>query len=91
MIVELLPRGGLGHGKPVRMEASQVVVRQNNGTPVMIAADYGEVGNIVVASVAHNPEEFNRTLRQLGIGMTVIVDRLQMPPPPPGARLISKS
>lgn len=89
MIIEILPKEGIGGGKVLRLSVHQVLVRQDNGTPVMIAADYGGDASMIVASAVHNAAEFQQTLRQLGIGMTVLVDRIAMPPPPPGARLIS--
>lgn len=89
MIVEIIPLGGIGNGAPLKLEASQIVIYQDNGTPIVVAAHYGAAGTIAVASVEHNQLEFNQMLRRLGIQMTVIVDRLHMPSPPPGARLVA--
>lgn len=68
-------------------DVSSVVVRQNNGTPIMVAA---EVGDGRTQQVAHVKDaDFHRVLRQLGVSDTVICDTLLLPPPPLGARLLT--
>jgi hypothetical protein len=86
MILEIVPEEGIG-GKPVRLVARQVVVRQDNGTPICAAAHFGPERAYVVLKVGD--KDFNRMLKALGISDTVICDRLELPQPPPGARLIS--
>jgi hypothetical protein len=64
-----------------------VVVRQNNTTPIMVAA---EVGDGRSQEVAHcKDKNFNHVLRQLGINQMVICDTLTLAKPPPGARLVA--
>lgn len=87
MIIDLIPFGGLGKVQPLRLEATQIVIRDKTGTPICVAALYGMDGAIVV-SKADDPE-FNTTLHNLGIRERVSVDTLKMPAPPPGAVLIT--
>ncbi len=64
-----------------------VVVRQNNTTPIVVAA---EVGDGRTQEVAHcKDKNFNHVLRQLGVNQTVICDTLELVKPPAGARLVA--
>lgn len=86
MIVELV----LGDGtlRPLVIPGvASVVVRQNNTTPIMVAAEVGEGRSQEVAHV--KDKNFNHTLRQLGINQTVICDTLVLSKPPPDARLVA--
>jgi len=66
-----------GIGKPpIRVEASQVVVRMPNGTPVSIAAIFGGPASVLV-SHCEDPN-FNANLNKLGINETVIVSNLRV-------------
>ena len=87
MIVELILSDGIGHSRPVRLSVSQILVRQDNGTPIMVAAEYGANRSQCCAKVGD--KDFLSVLQALGINETVICDRIEMPPPPPGARLIA--
>lgn len=89
MIVEIILSDGVGRSAPLVVHASQVLVRQDNGTPIMIAARYGPDGAEAVGSLGHDAEEFNRFLRACGVNMTCVVQRLKLPKPPPGARLVA--
>jgi hypothetical protein len=64
-----------GIGKPpLKITASQLVVRLADGTPVSLAAEFG--GNAV--KVAHcNDEDFTESLTKLGINETVIIEKLK--------------
>lgn len=83
MIVEIIPAVGQ---QPIVLVAAQVVVRNEDGTPVAAAATYGPDDTIAVTHV--KDKDFNQMLRNLGVNMTVIVDTLQLPKPPAGARLL---
>lgn len=85
MIVDLL----LSDGTPLRVQASLVVAQLDDGTPVLVAGDHGPAGGLR-ASNATDPD-FQATLHELGINKTVLCDVLQMPGPPPGARLVRGS
>lgn len=87
MIVEIIPADGIGKGRPIVLAACQVVVKQNNGTPICVAAEYGPDRCQAVAKVGD--DDFQRTLYALGIHQTVICDTLSLSKPPPGARLIA--
>ena len=77
-----------GFGKDVRrIPVSQVVVYDDVGNPLAVAAKYGPEGGHYVGHVVD--PEFNRVLQSLGIERYVICDELQIDPPP-GARLIHK-
>ncbi len=84
MIIELISRVG---GPPLRLDVSQFVVRQDNGTPVACGAEYGPDGAQALSCVGC--KDFQRMLRVLGVKDTVVVDTLQMPQPQPGVKLIA--
>lgn len=48
---------------PVRLRAAMILVRQENGTLINVAGEYG--GGILLAHA--NDKDFNDTLRKLGI------------------------
>jgi hypothetical protein len=87
MIVELIPAGGVGRSRPLVLYVNQVVIRQDNGTPISVAAEFGGERTQAVAQ-AGDPD-FERVLRALGVRETVVVDRIVLPPLPPGARLVA--
>lgn len=87
MILEIIPEGGIYAGRPIVLRACQVLVRQDNGTPICVAAHFGPDGAYAVEKAGD--KDFNRTMRALGIRETVLVDRIEVPPPPPGARLVA--
>ena len=95
MIVEVLLSNGIGHAAPLVLNASQIVVRQDNGTPMGVFAHYGPDGAYaasISANCAHcgkGIEDFNRMLRALGVHTTVVVDKLVMSKPAPGAKLVA--
>lgn len=86
MILEIIPEAGIG-AAPIRIHANQVVVRQNNGTIVAVAAEYG-IDRCQLISHAGD-DDFNDVLTKLGINETTLCDTLSLPGPPSGARLIS--
>lgn len=86
MFVEILSKFG---GEPIRIEASQLVVRNDSGTPVMVAGEYGPARTI---RVSHGADaDFNQSLRAFGYGQqTVVMESVgNQTPVPPGAKLIS--
>lgn len=83
MIVDILD--GIGRS-PLRLPASLVIVRLDDGTPIMVSGAFGPEG--AVRSSHALEKDFNQTLRALGVTQEVICDRIELPPPPPGARLI---
>lgn len=85
MFVEIIT--DVGGTAPLRIPCSQIVVRRNDGTPISLAAVFGPDGAIAV-SIAGN-DDFNRLLAALGVHTTVIADYLELPKPPPGARLVA--
>lgn len=84
MIIEIVSRVG---GPPVVLEASQFVVRNDQGTPISVGAVYGPDDTDAVSCVGCS--DFQRMLRVLGINTTVIVNRLAFPKPQPGAVLVA--
>lgn len=86
MIVQLVMADGTL--RPVVLDGvSVVVVRQNNTTPIMVAAEVGDRRTQCVSTC--KDKDFNHTLRQLGINETVICDTLELRKPPTDARLIA--
>jgi hypothetical protein len=76
---------------PLELDASQFLAFNDDGTPIVVAAEYGTQGAISVCHAGEGQEKFNRMLHNLGYGRhKVIVDRLSLPQPPSGASLISK-
>jgi hypothetical protein len=86
MILEIIPEAGVG-AAPIRINANQVVVRQNNGTVVAVAAEYGTDRCQLISHAGD--DDFNDVLIKLGIKETTFCDTLVLPGPPSGARLIS--
>ena len=60
---------------PKVIDASQVVVRMANGTPVSIAALFGGANSVLV-SHCKDPN-FNSDLQKVGIKETVVVERFK--------------
>lgn len=86
MIVQLLCRDG-NRIRPLVLSVTQVVVRQDNGTPTMVAAEYGPDDTQAISKVGD--DDFNTTLQNLGIHDGVVCDTILLPPPPTGARLLA--
>jgi hypothetical protein len=85
MFIEILPKVG---GTPVRLEASQVLLLLDNGSPVMVAGEYGAEGFVKCAHAMD--ADFQQVLRALGYkNHQVVVDILETTPPPRGARVVA--
>ena len=84
MKIQLIPKIG---GPPLVLDVAQFVVTNDQGTPISVGAEYGPENAQAVSCVGC--EDFQRMLRVLGVNTTVVVDRLVMPKPQPGARLIA--
>jgi hypothetical protein len=84
MRIQLIPRIG---GKPLVLDVSQFIVLNEMGTPVSVGAVYGPDGTIAVSCVGC--DDFQRMLRSLGVQGTVVVDKLVMPKPEPGVKLLA--
>lgn len=84
MKIQLIPRIG---GAPVVLDVSQFIVVNDMGTPISVGAVYGPDGADAVSCIGCN--DFQRMLRVLGINTTVVVDKLTLPKPQPGAKLIA--
>jgi hypothetical protein len=87
MYIEIIPDGGIGRGAPFVLHVNQVTVRQDNGTIVAVAAVYGAADTLLVTHAGD--KDFNDNLRKLNIAGMTIVDRLELPSPPPGAKIIA--
>ena len=82
MIVELI-----SEGRPIRLQVSQLVVFNEEGTPVVVAGLFGN-GAIKAAHVLD--DDFQQTLRTFGHGRHhVEVQEIQAAPVPGGAKLIT--
>jgi len=84
MRIQLIPKVG---GPPIVLDVNQFVVMDDLNTPVSVGAVYGPDGAIAVSCVGCS--DFSRMLQVLGIKTTVVVDRLVMPKPDPGVRLLA--
>lgn len=86
MIVEIID--GIGGPAPIRFPASQVLVCADDGTPIMIAGEYGLDGTYKVAHVGDR--DFQQVLKAFGVQRhEVIVDHIESAPIPGGAKLIA--
>lgn len=72
MRIEILPKG-IG-SKPIILEATQVVIKGDNGDPVQIAAEQGPPGVLLLSNVY--ADDFNDALKQIGYDITVICKTL---------------
>lgn len=61
---------------PLRIPASQVVVRMLDGTPISVAAIFGGITSVMVSHC--EDVNFNDNLRKLGINETVISTKIQV-------------
>ena len=61
---------------PIKMEASQVVIRMSDGTPVSLAALYGSIDSVLVSHC--DDPNFNNNLKKLGINDTVVTEKLRI-------------
>jgi hypothetical protein len=78
----------ISDGKPLRIPVSQLLVMDDNGTPICVAGEYGMEGAYKVSHAAD--DDFNQTLRAFGVGKhQVIVDHIKSLPVPGGARLLT--
>jgi hypothetical protein len=84
MLVDIYPDGM--RGAPVRLSATMVVIRQDDGTAIGVAGLYGGMG--VLLSHAKSPD-FNDTLRKLGLRERTECQELVLPGPPSGFQLIA--
>lgn len=71
--VEILEKVGV---PPLTVEASQIVIRLPDGTPVSVAALFGGTEALMV-SHADDPD-FNENLDKLGINQTVVTDKFEI-------------
>jgi len=76
LILEIIPKGGIGVAKPEVIEATQVVIKQADGTPIGVAAEYGPEGAHAVSHAGD--DDFNKILEALGIDRLVITDSLYL-------------
>ena len=66
-----------GIGKPpIVLEASQVLIRMPDGTPVSLAALYGSSSSVLVSHCEDT--NFNNNLRKLGLRDTVVTEKLKV-------------
>jgi len=88
MILQIIPKGGIGHSAPLVLEATQVLVLDGKGTILAVAADHGPVRGYCIGHA--QDADFNRTLATLGIHRFTICDTLHLPKAPTGgARIIA--
>ena len=87
MIIEIIDK--LGHAQPIRVEGTQVLVRNNQGTPIAVAGEFGPDGAVKTAHCCD--AEFQQILNAFGYGRhQVEVKQVQLTPVPSGAsKLIS--
>lgn len=72
MRVEIIP-DGIG-SEPIILDASQVVIRGENGDPVQFAAERGPEGVLLLSNIYD--DDFNEALQSIGLDITVICKKL---------------
>jgi len=79
MIVELHNK----LGKPARIEATRVVLRAPNNSPLCVAMQVGPE-NFFIVHCGDGDDAMVRALRAMGINETVVTERIdnEMPKPP---------
>jgi len=73
MQVEIITNG-IG-SETLVVDASQIVVRGDNGDPVQIAAEHGPKGVLLLSNVTD--PDFNKALSQIGLDITVFCKKLK--------------
>jgi hypothetical protein len=73
MQVEIITNG-IG-SETLVVDASQIVVRGDNGDPVQIAAEQGPKGILLLSNVTD--PDFNEALNQIGLDITVFCKKLK--------------
>lgn len=68
MIVEITLKDRFGE-KPIRLDADQVLIRQDNGTPIAVAATLGDSRTQVLT--VFGMKDFRRRLAELGVDYDV--------------------
>lgn len=61
---------------PIRLEASQVVIRMPDGTPICLAALFGGPNSVLVSHC--DDANFNQNLKKLGLTDTVVTEKLKV-------------
>jgi hypothetical protein len=61
---------------PLKVEASQVVIRMPDGTPISLAALFGGPDSVLVSHC--EDANFNENLRKLGLTDTVVTEKLKV-------------
>jgi len=61
---------------PLKVEASQVVIRMPDGTPISLAALFGGPNSVLVSHCEDT--NFNENLRKLGLTDTVVTEKLKV-------------
>lgn len=82
----IFPKGMIGSA-PIEMEATLVLCQQADGSAIMVAGEYGPEGAIAASHAAD--DDFNRVLRALGLPYLTVCQRLVLPAPPVGAKLVA--
>lgn len=73
MQVEIITNG-IG-SETLVVDASQIVVRGDNGDPVQIAAEHGPEGVLLLSNVTD--ADFNEALSHIGLDITVFCKKLK--------------
>ena len=82
MIVELITE----HGEPITLLASQILIKNEDNTPLAVAANYGAPGLIKLSVVGD--KDFSSVLKSLGYNAKVEIEYLKLDEFK-GARLIA--
>jgi hypothetical protein len=81
----ILPKGIMS--QPIELDATLVLVSADDGTPLMVSGEYGPQGTVKSSHALDS--DFHKSLKDLGINTLTVADRLVLPQPPPGAKIIA--
>lgn len=88
LLIDIIPAGGLGRAEPLRLQASQMVVRTANGTPICVVDESGPDGTYRVTSAGDPDRQFDNVLRELGLQERVECSEIIVPGSPTGIRRV---
>lgn len=84
LLVEVVPAIGFGKADPVRMEASQVIIRSPHGSVLAVASNFGAENSYAISHI--NDQDFQTILNALGIQQELSV--VKIPPTEKGRFLL---
>lgn len=83
--IEAIPAGGVGRTQPLRIKATQLILRTEDGTPFGVVTDLGPERSYRLVKVGD--PDFAKVLKEMGLP-PVTCDTFHAPRPAAGSRLL---